>query len=122
MATNKKFRVTLPGPHKGTEVYYGVVFVNGVADDVPEGFALSEFHDWREVVIEETGASAKASAAAEAKAAEEALKKVAAANAASSENVATAAKKRESGKKAGGKKAATPATEALAPAEDTKAE
>jgi HSP90 family molecular chaperone len=76
--TKPLYTVTLPGPHRGTEVYYGVQFIDGVAVNVPEGFGLDEFKDWRDTTVTLQMTSKEAEkAAAEAEAAEAAAQEAA---------------------------------------------
>lgn len=46
MARKELFRVSMPRERLGSDVYHGVHFLNGVANNVEAGIALDEFKDW----------------------------------------------------------------------------
>ena len=40
-----KYRVKMPGAHIGQKFYYGIEFINGEAQNVPDGFHMGDFKD-----------------------------------------------------------------------------
>ena len=71
-----KYRVTIPGVHRDIKVFYGIQFVGGVAENVTDNYALSNFRQWG-YFIEEMGPRVADPVVADEKVVAEALKAVA---------------------------------------------